>query len=104
MPGRALAAKELATLLNALAHPVRVRIVEELHGRPMDVNTLQSITAVSSSNVSQHLAILRTHRIVQERREGRRVIYSLAQPAIAAWYSRWAVAVSPRCSAARPSA
>jgi DNA-binding transcriptional ArsR family regulator len=38
-----------------------------------------------SSRVSQHLALLRAHRLVEERREGRNHFYRLAQPFIAEW-------------------
>lgn len=85
IPQRALIAKELAGLLGALAHPHRVRIVEELRTIEMDVNSLQQILGISHSSVSQNLAVLRAHRLVQERREGRRVIYSLTHASLAEW-------------------
>jgi DNA-binding transcriptional ArsR family regulator len=85
MPGRAIVAKELAGLLSALAHPHRLRIVEELGRGEMDVNALQQELGISHSGVSQNLAILRAHRLVVERREGRHVIYRLAHPGLAAW-------------------
>jgi DNA-binding transcriptional ArsR family regulator len=80
-----LIAKELANLLGALSHPHRVRIIEELRATEMDVNSLQRILGISHSSVSQNLAILRGHRLVQERREGRRAIYSLTQSGLADW-------------------
>ncbi|MCL4795154.1 MAG: winged helix-turn-helix domain-containing protein [Bryobacteraceae bacterium] len=85
MPARAIVAKELAGLLSALAHPHRIRIVEELGRGEMDVNSLQQELGISHSGVSQNLAILRAHRLVAERREGRHVIYRLAQPELALW-------------------
>jgi len=85
MPGRAIIAKELAALLSALAHPHRIRIIEELGAGELDVNSLQSELGISHSGVSQNLAILRAHRLVVERREGRRVIYRLTNPGLAAW-------------------
>lgn len=85
MPGRAIVAKEFASLLSALAHPHRIRIVEELGAGEMDVNSLQAQLGISHSGVSQNLAILRAHRLVTERREGRRVIYRLTHPSLAAW-------------------
>lgn len=88
MPGRAIIAKELAALLGALAHPHRIRIIEELGGGECDVNTLQRELGISHSGVSQNLAVLRAHRLVVERREGRRVIYRLAHPDLADWLVR----------------
>lgn len=78
-------AKELAGLLNALSHPHRVRIVEELRDRELDVNSLQEILGISHSSVSQNLAVLRSQRLVRERRDGRHVFYSLTAPALAGW-------------------
>lgn len=85
MPHRALVAKELAELLGALSHPHRIRIVEELRGEERDVNALQEAVGISHSGVSQHLMVLRSHRLVSERREGRRVFYRLRQPELAVW-------------------
>lgn len=85
MPERLLISKELASLLGVLSHPHRVRIVEELRDEELDVNSLQAILGISHSGVSQHLALLRAHRIVAERREGRHVYYRLSKPEMAAW-------------------
>lgn len=85
IPGRAVVLKELANLLGALSHPHRIRIVEELSGGEMDVNSLQQLLGISHSSVSQNLSVLRSHRLVQERREGRRVIYKLREPKLASW-------------------
>ncbi len=75
----------MATLLNALSHPHRVRIIEELRDRELDVNAIQRILGITHSSVSQNLAILRAQHLVRERREGRRVVYSLPAPALAVW-------------------
>ncbi|MGF1582415.1 MAG: ArsR/SmtB family transcription factor [Gemmataceae bacterium] len=85
MPDRTLVTKELAALLGTLAHPVRIRIVEELREDEKDVNSLHDILGISQSGVSQHLSVLRARRIVTERREGRHVFYRLVQPALAKW-------------------
>jgi DNA-binding transcriptional ArsR family regulator len=85
MPHRLLVAKELGDFLGVLSHPVRIRIVEELQDAERDVNSLQDVLGISHSGVSQHLMALRSHRLVSERREGRRVFYQLRQPEIAAW-------------------
>jgi ArsR family transcriptional regulator, lead/cadmium/zinc/bismuth-responsive transcriptional repressor len=85
MPHRALVAKELAGLLRVLAHPIRVRIIEELRIGERDVQSLQGVLGISHSAVSQHLMQLRAHRLVTERREGRRVVYRLIQEDLARW-------------------
>jgi DNA-binding transcriptional ArsR family regulator len=85
MPHRHLVTRELAALFAVLAHPHRIRIIEELRDEEADVKSLQESLGISHSGVSQHLMVLRAHRIVSERREGRRVFYRLLQPEMASW-------------------
>lgn len=85
MPSRHLAAKELGNLFSVFTHPDRIRIVEELRDGERDVNALQAALDVTHSRTSQNLAILRAHRLVTERREGRHVYYRLVEPEIARW-------------------
>lgn len=85
MPDCSFVTKELANWLGVLAHPERVQIVLELHDAEMDVNSLQNVLGVAHARVSQNLSVLRSHRIVAERRQGRHVFYRLIQPEIAPW-------------------
>lgn len=85
MPTRTIAARELAKFFGLFSHPDRVRIVEELRDRERDVNALQEALGVSHSRTSQNLAILRTNRVVAERRDGRHVFYRLTHPEVADW-------------------
>jgi DNA-binding transcriptional ArsR family regulator len=85
MPTRAIAARELAKFFGVFSHPDRVRIVEELRDGERDVNALQEALGVSHSRTSQNLAILRSHRVVAERRDGRHVYYRLSHPEVADW-------------------
>lgn len=85
MPHRTVVAKELAGLLGVLSNPKRIRIIEELRDNELDVSSMQALLGISHAGVSQHLMLLRMHRIVGERRQGRRVFYHLKQPALAVW-------------------
>jgi len=85
MPEREIVTRELASLFGALSHPQRVRIIEELRTAEQDVNHLAAILDCSHSRVSQHLSVLKGHRLVVGRREGRHVFYSLANPQVARW-------------------
>jgi ArsR family transcriptional regulator, lead/cadmium/zinc/bismuth-responsive transcriptional repressor len=85
MPHRVLVTRELAELLAALGHPHRIRIVQELRDGERDVKSLQDSLGISHSGVSQHLMVLRAHRIVSERRQGRHVFYRLRRPEMASW-------------------
>jgi DNA-binding transcriptional ArsR family regulator len=85
VPHRVLVTKELAAFFAVLGHRHRIRIIEELRDGECDVKALQSSLGISHSGVSQHLMVLRAHRIVFERREGRQVFYRLRQPGMASW-------------------
>jgi len=85
MPDRSITAKELADVFKVLAHRDRIRIVETLRVREYDVNSLSRILDLPPTRVSQHMALMRAHRLVEERREGRHVYYSLSQPDLAHW-------------------
>lgn len=85
MPGRQLVARELAEIFKIIAHPDRIRVIEELRTGEKDVNTLAETLALPGARVSQHLSLMRAHRLVEERRDGRRHLYHLIQPEIAAW-------------------
>lgn len=85
MPTRVVVAKELAEIFKLIAHPDRIRVIEELGSGEKDVNTLADILSLPGPRVSQHLSLMKAHRVVAERREGRRHVYSLTQPEIAEW-------------------
>ena len=71
--------------MRARLHPHRIRIIAELRDGEYDVKSLQDSLGISHSGVSQHLMVLRGHRIVCEGRQGRHVFYCLHQPAMASW-------------------
>jgi len=82
---KTLVTKQLGDFLAVLAHPRRIRIIEELRDGEKDVNSLRVALGISHSGVSQHLMVLRANRLVCERREGRHVFYHLRQRGIAGW-------------------
>jgi len=71
-----------AAFFKTLASPVRIRLLEELRTGPATVGDLQRRLGLDSSNVSQHLALLRARGIVVTRREGNKIWYSVAEKRI----------------------
>jgi DNA-binding transcriptional ArsR family regulator len=71
-----------ARFFKALAHPVRIRIVELLVGRHRSVQELQAALGLDQSSVSQHLAVLRANQVVTARKEGVTVQYALRDPLV----------------------
>ena len=75
-----------ANLFKGLAHPLRVRVLEVLaaaNGEDTPVAELLEATGLEASHLSQHLAVLRTHRLVTAARRGNQVLYRLAYPQVA---------------------
>jgi|SRR5215471_230903 len=84
---RASAADELqsfkADFFRALAHPMRIRILEILTGGSRSVQELQDALGVDQPIASQQLAVLRNHGIVSGQKQGLSVRYSLRDPQVA---------------------
>jgi len=68
-----------AEFFKALAHPLRIRILELLRGGPLSVTQIQAATNTPNSSVSQQLAVLRGRNIVTAERHGTTTIYRVAQ-------------------------
>ena len=64
-----------ASAFNALAHPLRLKILEKLRSGPCCVCKIIPYVAGEQSNVSHHLAILRKANIVQSEKRGLEVWY-----------------------------
>lgn len=76
--------EQTAELLKVLAHPVRLCIVSGLleTGR-CNVSFIQSCLNTPQSTISQHLQRLRAAGIVEGRRDGTEIYYSIANKKIA---------------------
>jgi len=66
-----------------LGHPARIRILELLSEADRSVGELLPEIGIESSNLSQQLGVLRRAGVVEARKDGNTVIYSIASPDIA---------------------
>ena len=73
-----------AEFFKALAHPLRIRILELLTRGERSVLELQRALDADQPVVSQQLAVLRRHNIVRARKEGTTVRYAVGDPEIRA--------------------
>jgi DNA-binding transcriptional ArsR family regulator len=71
-----------AEFFKALAHPVRIHILELLRSGERSVQDLQGALGLDQSTVSQQLAVLRAKNIVRARKEGTTVRYAVVDPLI----------------------
>jgi len=76
-----------ATVLKALANETRLAIVHRLAEGECSVGELTSLVSSDRTTVSKHLALLRAHGIIIDRREGNMVFYRLLTPCVSAFFS-----------------
>ena len=72
-----------ADVCRVLTDPKRLMLLAALRAGQRSVGELALEIGVPLPNASQHLAVLRTARLVDSRRVGTTVVYRLAEPAIA---------------------
>lgn len=76
-------ARELmAVRFRALGEPMRLKILERLFRSPASVGEILDTVGGTQANVSKHLAVLRTGKLVRGRKEGNRTVYSISDPAL----------------------
>jgi ArsR family transcriptional regulator len=71
----------VAPTLRALAHPIRLRIVDFLKNGEQPVSKIVEATGKSQALTSHQLGILRACGAVKARREGSQVFYRVANEA-----------------------
>jgi ArsR family transcriptional regulator len=79
--------KQQARVLKALANPSRLAIVDRLSRGECSVGDLTAMVGSDVSTVSKHLAVLRAHGIVDDRREGSTVYYRLLTPCVCNFFA-----------------
>jgi rhodanese-related sulfurtransferase len=78
---------EFATVGKALGHPARLELLDLLAQGPRSVEHLAAEADLGMSSCSTHLHVLREAGLVDTRREGKRVFYSLAADDVAALWA-----------------
>jgi ArsR family transcriptional regulator len=76
-----------ARVLKALANESRLQIVDRLSRGECSVGELTDLVGSDRSTVSKHLAVLRAHGIVNDRRDGNVVYYTLLTPCVMSFFS-----------------
>lgn len=70
------------TICRALGDPRRIQIMYCLSEQPRHVTAICAELDIPQPTVSRHLGLLRSSGLVEARREGASVIYSLSEPRI----------------------
>lgn len=69
--------------LRTIAHPCRLRIIHALLQEEHSVRELAEICEIPSHMTSEHLRLLKDRSLLSSRRQGRKIYYAVAEPALA---------------------
>jgi ArsR family transcriptional regulator len=72
----------IAGLLKAMAHPIRLKILCLLREKEMSVGDLQATIQTTNGNISQHLTILRHQEIITCRKDANFIYNRIADPRV----------------------
>jgi DNA-binding transcriptional ArsR family regulator len=76
-----------AEIAKAIAHPVRIAIVDFLKDGEQCVCDIAEYVGAERSNVSRHLSVMVNAGVLEYRKEGLKVIYRLKTPCILDFFS-----------------
>ena len=79
--------KKQAEIVKAIAHPLRIAIVDFLKDGEQCVCDIAEYVGSERSNVSRHLSVMVSAGILDYHKQGLKVIYSLKTPCILEFFS-----------------
>jgi DNA-binding transcriptional ArsR family regulator len=71
-----------ADFFQGLAHPTRIAILEQLREGELSAGALMERLGLEQANASQHLSVLRTKRVLINRKAGNQVFYAVRDPLV----------------------
>jgi len=74
--------EERAHVMKAMAHPSRLKVIDELSRGERCVCDLQELIGHDMSTVSKHLNVLKQAGIIENERRGKQIYYRLKVPCI----------------------
>jgi DNA-binding transcriptional ArsR family regulator len=69
-----------AEILKVLGHPIRLKIVAGLCAQECNVKHIWECLGLPQATVSQHLALLKNKGVIEGKRDGVEVHYSVSHP------------------------
>jgi len=76
-----------AKIIKAMAHPVRLMVIEFLKDRERSFSEIFDLFKLDKSTVSKHLLVLKESGIVSSRKDGADMMYKLEVPCITDFFS-----------------
>ncbi len=80
--GRGENIRQASEALQAMAHPLRLKILCLVGNQELSVLEIVDAVGTSQSNISQHLAVLRQHGLLESRKEANKVFYRIGDPRV----------------------
>lgn len=74
--------EERAKVVKAMAHPSRLKMIDELSRGERCVCDLRELVGADMSTVSKHLSVLKKAGIVEDERRGKQIYYRLRVPCV----------------------
>ena len=74
--------REASEAMQAMGHPLRLKILCLVGNQELSVLEIVEAVGTTQSNISQHLAVLRDHRILEARKEANKVFYRIQDPRV----------------------
>lgn len=72
--------ESVSSLLKAIAHPQRLKILCSLAEGEKSVSQLEVYSGASQSSVSQYLNKMKSEGLLQSRRDGQQIFYKIVHP------------------------
>lgn len=72
-------AKKIAAILTAVGEPTRIQVLHHLAQKPHHVGRLAELVGIPMVNMSHHLGVMRQAGLLDDTKDGRRVVYSLRE-------------------------
>ena len=76
--GRGESIQQASDAMQAMAHPLRLKILCLVGNQELSVLEIVEAVGTTQSNISQHLGVLRDNGILESRKDGNKVFYSIA--------------------------
>jgi len=74
--------REASDAMQAMGHPLRLKILCLVGNQELSVLEIVDAVGTSQSNISQHLAVLREHGLLEARKEANKVFYRINDPRV----------------------
>jgi DNA-binding transcriptional ArsR family regulator len=75
--GRSESIREASEAMQAMAHPLRLKILCLVGNQELSVLEIVDAVGTTQSNISQHLRVLRSHGLLESRKEANKVFYRI---------------------------